>query len=81
MRSSILSVAVAVLSIVNLAAAAPGNEPRATGFSGDCSNQYVSGWILFADCPDNNGKSVHSSIDLNGCLSNAGGEVICYSST
>ncbi|QRW02750.1 CVNH domain protein [Ceratobasidium sp. AG-Ba] len=47
------------------------------GFSASCSGASVSGTTLTANCGNGNGGSRWSSIDLNQCIANYGGNLVC----
>ncbi|KAG8726323.1 hypothetical protein FRC12_023498, partial [Ceratobasidium sp. 428] len=48
------------------------------GFSGSCSNIYMDGNSrLVAHCGDGRGGSRDTSIDLNRCIANYGGNLAC----
>ncbi|QRV73814.1 CVNH domain protein [Ceratobasidium sp. AG-Ba] len=47
------------------------------GFSASCSGYGVSGTTLTANCSDGKGGSRWSSIDLNRCIANYNGNLVC----
>lgn len=74
MCSFILSVAVAVLSLI----AAPKSieaalVKRAGQFHPSCSNVKLVDWTLEASCKQSNGGVKSSTLDLNKCFTNAAG--------
>jgi hypothetical protein len=49
----------------------------AGGFSGSCSSYYVQGYTLTATCNNGSGGTSTTSLDLNGCIANYGGNLAC----
>ncbi|CUA70522.1 hypothetical protein RSOLAG22IIIB_14223 [Rhizoctonia solani] len=48
------------------------------GFSASCSGYYIrDNHFLVANCADGNGGRRDSTLDLNQCIVNAGGRLIC----
>ncbi|KAG8721264.1 hypothetical protein FRC08_014625 [Ceratobasidium sp. 394] len=47
------------------------------GFSASCSNWYMSGNTPYASCSDGRGGRRDTSIDLNKCIANYGGNLAC----
>jgi hypothetical protein len=74
---------VIILGMASLAMAVPNAEEpilakRAGGFSGSCTDIYLNGWTLEAQCQTPSGSYSLSRLDLSGCLANgAGGYVVC----
>jgi hypothetical protein len=66
--SAVLGVSFFTVSSVNAAG----------GFSGSCSNYYMQGNnVLVATCGNGSGGTKTSSIDLNRCIANYGGNLAC----
>lgn len=49
----------------------------AGGFSASCRNWYMAGYTLHANCGDGRGGRRDTSIDLNRCIANYGGNLAC----
>ncbi|KAH7911160.1 Cyanovirin-N [Hygrophoropsis aurantiaca] len=50
----------------------------ANGFAASCNNYYVTGTDLFADCLNaDSSQRVATQVDLNYCLANNGGTLVC----
>ncbi|EGN98838.1 hypothetical protein SERLA73DRAFT_181510 [Serpula lacrymans var. lacrymans S7.3] len=49
------------------------------GFSSTCDNYYVTGSVLYADCESVSGTYYATEVDLDYCLANNGGSLICSS--
>jgi hypothetical protein len=84
MRSIYLPVIVALLGMIDLAVAAPGNDAttlarRDGGFSKTCMDISIfNSWTLEADCQVNSDDYIHTRLDLTQCLGwGAGGYILC----
>lgn len=50
---------------------------QATNFGNTCSNIYLSGTTLTATCTPVKGSAKTTSLDLNSCIVNQGGTLLC----
>ncbi|KAH7906185.1 Cyanovirin-N [Hygrophoropsis aurantiaca] len=75
MQFTTLSLIISGLTIFGASTVLAGN-----GFTDSCSNYYVTGTDLYADCLNNDSSATYATqVDLNYCLSNNGGSLICSS--
>ncbi|KAJ6490812.1 Cyanovirin-N [Mycena sanguinolenta] len=73
MKINILSYATAIL----LHTFATQAESQAGDFSATCSDINLEGLTLTANCGDGAGGFKDTSIDLNDCIINSGGHLVC----
>ncbi|CAE6418627.1 unnamed protein product [Rhizoctonia solani] len=67
-----------ILALVGASVLSATGVAAAGGFSGSCSGYYISdNHFLVANCGDGSGGRRDSTIDLNQCIANAGGNLVC----